>query len=104
MPHKLEVPHTPARRSFEAKQRVRKKIIAMTIRPVEIVSCRARRYEDQSTFLIQGHTTPVVCPTNVFPRIFRPGLVSELARMGNRVENPTQLAGACVIGSNMPRS
>src|SRR5206468_2696578 len=57
--------------------------------------------KDNPGFGIHGHARPNIRPVRRLPRVLRPSVVAILARLGNRVEDPTQLARSHVVGAYM---
>src|SRR5215468_6076372 len=73
----------------------------MPVRPVKIESRRAGRRENQPALLIYYQSRPIVRAAGVSPGVFRPCLVTEFARMRDRVKGPSLFAAANVEGANV---
>src|SRR5215472_11189462 len=101
MTHALKMPDAFARLRLQSKQAVCKQVVANAVGAVEIKCGRARGNVYDSTLGIDRHARPVVSGAARFPGIFRPGVVTELARMRNGVERPAQLAAAHIVGADV---
>ena len=97
----LKMPDTLARLRLQRNQRIREQIVSKAVGAVEIESRRPGRNEQQPALFIQTHAAPIVRGSTIFPGVLRPGLVPELARMGNRVEAPAKLSGTDVVGPDV---
>src|SRR5262245_44029251 len=97
------MPFALARGGIQTEHRICEEIVAMPVRPVKIEGRGTRRCEDQSALFIHNQPGPIVRSADVLPGIFRPGLVSELARMRNRMEGPSLPARVRIEGANVTR-
>ena len=70
---------------------------------VVVVGRRSCRDVDVSELEVGREHAPWVGPAGVAPRSALPGLVAELALLGNRVELPELLAGAHVVAAHVAR-
>src|SRR4029453_16856488 len=73
------------------------------IGPIKIVGRRSERNVGDAMPRIDRHLSPVVVAADVFPCIFRPGVIAELAGARYRVEGPHKLSVAHVVRTNVSR-
>ena len=99
--HELEVPDPLAGLGVQADQRVREQVVAGAVPAVVVGHRRADRQVDRAELRVGAHVRPDVRPAGPFPRLVAPGLVAELARLRNRVEDPLHLAGAHVVAADV---
>src|SRR5262249_30974128 len=92
--YQLEVPHAPAGRRLEADEAVREQFVARPTAAIVVVRGRAEGQIDVAELLVGAHDRPHVHPADGAPRLAGPGLVAELARPRNRVEDPALRARA----------
>src|SRR5262249_60802035 len=88
---------------IQTQERVGEKVVAMPVRPVKIESRRTGRREDQPMSLIDNQPRPIVSAADVSPGVFRPGLVTELARVRDRVKRPSLFTSANVERADVAR-
>src|SRR5439155_23084977 len=98
-----KVPDTLAGRRTEREQRIGKQTVSKAVTAVKIKRGRTGRRIDNPAHGIERHSSPIIRRAARFPRIGRPRLVAELARMRNRVEGPSQFAGPDVEAANVSR-
>src|SRR5437879_5753264 len=102
MMHELEMPHAPAGGGVQGQQAVGVNVLADAIAAPKIKRRRTGGDEDHSPLFVHCHARPAVRATDVLPGVGRPGLVTRLARIRNRVERPDDLAGARVVSADVP--
>ena len=103
MVHELEVPDALAGLGVEADQRVGEQVVAGAVPAVVVGHRRADRQVDVPELRVVAHVRPDVGPARPLPRLVAPGLVAELARLRDGVEDPLHLAGADVVAADMSR-
>ena len=99
--HGLEVPQPLAGLGVEREQAVGEEVLPDPIGAIEVVVRRAGRHIDDAALLVDRHRSPVVGAADVLVRLFRPGVVAELAGLRNRVELPHLLPGDDVVGADV---
>ena len=88
------MPDPFARFRVQTQDAVAEQVLADALAAPEVERRRTGADKDQAAFMIDAHAAPVVGAAGCLPRIFRPGLVAELAGVRDGVEDPTALAGA----------
>src|ERR1039458_4825604 len=68
---------------------------------IEVVFGARRGRVDDAAFLVDGKLAPNIGAADGLPCVFRPGVVTELAGMWNRVEGPDQSSAAHVEGADI---
>ncbi len=101
--HELEMPPALAAARVERDDGRAEEIGAVPIRAVEVIRRRSERDEDDAAANVDRRLTPVVDPADVFPGVFRPRVVAELAGARHRVERPDEFAGENVVGADVAR-
>src|ERR1700691_3759908 len=99
--HHLEMPDEFSRPGIEREQAIAKEVRSGSIGSVEVIFRAGGRDEDDAALFIERQTAPGVCAPHRFPCVFRPGVVSKLARMRNGMEYPDQAPGLNVVGTNV---
>src|SRR6185369_12058135 len=94
----LKMPDSFSRVCVESDERVGEEVIAQLVASVKIERGGAGRDVDDSMTRIYCHASPVVGRADILPGIFGPGVVSELAGMGDGVERPGELSGPDAVG------
>src|SRR5450432_2111598 len=72
---------------------VTKQIHACPVTTVEIGGRRSRAEIHGAPFLVHRKTPPVIIRSDLLVSVPWPGIVSRIARKGDRMEDPFQLAG-----------
>ena len=98
---RLEVPQALAGARVERDQAIGEQVGADAVGAVVVVGGRAGREVGDAALLVDRQLAPGVRAADVFPRVFRPRLVAELAWMRHGVELPDQLAGEHVVGAKI---
>src|SRR5580704_6585352 len=98
----LKMPDAFAGFGVQREQAIGEKIRANTVHAIKIHCGRAGRNIDNSTLQIDSHSGPIICGTAGFPGVPRPGVVAELARMGDSVKGPAKFSGADIECANVP--
>ena len=101
--HRLKMPDAAAGSGIQRDQGIGKQVVAHPVGAIEIRRRRPGRHVDDPTVLIERHAGPIVGRAAVRPGAFRPGLITELSGMRNRVEGPAELSGLGVVGANIAR-
>src|SRR5271163_5199611 len=104
MVNHLVIPDQFAGAGIQREQTIAIQVRSWSIGAVEIVFRTRRRNIDDAALHIQSHAAPIVGASDRLPRIFWPGLITRLARMGNGMERPRQAAGADVVSANVTRT
>ena len=99
--HGLKVPDALAGVGVESDEGIGEDVVAGAVCAVEVRGGRADGDEDDAAFGIEGDAGPGVRGAGVLPCIFGPGVVAELAGMGDGVELPADLSGANVKGADV---
>ena len=99
----LVVPEILAGARIEGEEAVREEVRAVAIRSVEVIGGRAQREVGYAALFIDGDFAPGVGAADVFPGVWRPGVIAHLAGMRNGVELPDELAGDDVEGAEISR-
>ena len=97
------MPDAAAGSGIQRDQGIGKQVVAHPVGAIEIRRRRPGRHVDDPTVLIERHAGPIVGRAAVRPGAFRPGLITELSWMRNRVEGPAELSGLGVVGANIAR-
>src|SRR3569833_162254 len=103
MVRRLKVPNVYSGPRDLCHQTIRKQIDADSIRPVEIISRRAKREICDTAFGVDSDLSPGIYSTDVLVCFLRPGVISHFARMGQGVELPYQFAPPDIVGSQITR-
>jgi len=103
MMHDLEMPDALARGGLKREHAIGEEVCADAIAAPMIVGSRAGAGKHQAALRVQRHPAPAIGATDSFPRVGGPGLVPELARVRNGVENPATFPGARVKGADVAR-
>src|ERR1051326_1179103 len=74
---------------------------ALAVAAIHIVSRRTQREIADSALFVDGDFAPGVDTADVRPGILGPRIVAELARTGNGVERPDELAADHVVGAQI---
>ena len=100
----LEMPKQFAGIGVDGQRRVTVEVGALSVAAPEVGSRRAGAGKDDPALLIQREAAPGVGATHPLVGVLvLVGLIARLARLGNRVEDPTALAGVDVVGADMAR-
>ena len=99
----LEMPHALAGARVEREHAVGKEVVAVAVHTVEIEGSGSGRGEHHGVRLIDRHARPRVGAAAQLIRLGGPRVVAELARLRNGVEDPAQLAGHHVEGTDVSR-
>src|SRR5262245_4906784 len=97
MTDELKVPKPLSAACVQRKQAVREQVVAETVGTVEVAGGRAGGNIDNAGGFIERHARPAIGGSAVLPRLFWPGLVADLAGMGNGVKRPAQGAVSNVV-------
>src|SRR5262245_24629286 len=100
----LEMPQAFAGLRVESDQTVAEEIVSLAVAAVKIEARRSERNIGDAALFIDGHLAPVVDAAGGFIELLRPGVITELAGMRDRVKNPCKLAGPDVVGMNVARN
>ena len=103
MVHHLEVPHALAGAGIEGDEGGPEEIRANAVGAIKVVGGGTGRHEHDPARGIDRQLAPRIRAPDVLPRIGRPGLVPELARVRNGVETPHLFPGNDVVGANVAR-
>ena len=98
----LVVPDALAGPGVQAHQALREQVVAGPMAAVEIVGGRLDRQIHVAQLQVGRHRCPHPGVAAVAPGVVLPGLVAELARLGDGVEDPQLLAGARVEPADEP--
>src|SRR6185312_6388406 len=90
--------------SVKRQQTIGEQIVTQTIRAIKIEGSGAGGHKHQPGFGIECHTGPGIRTADPRVGVFRPRLISELARLRNSVEDPAYFAGMYVKSADMPGS
>src|SRR5579863_7715708 len=99
----LKVPKALSRPGIKRKQSVCEEIVAYPVCSVKIEDCRPGRHINDAALFVQRHPRPVVRGARSFPRVGRPGGVSEFARMRDGVKRPAKATGTNIESANVAR-
>ena len=97
----LKVPDALSGLRIQRKFAVGEQVVANAVSTVKIEGRRTCRYVNYAGFLIERHPGPIVYAAAFLPGIFRPGVVTELARMWNGMKDPALLSGVNVVGTDV---
>src|SRR5580765_2136156 len=95
------MPDSLAGFGVQRDQTVCEQIVADPVATIEIRRGRACGNVDNSSLKIERHAGPVVGGATGLPCISWPGVITEFARVRNRVKRPAQLAGANVVSADV---
>src|SRR5262249_17803879 len=101
--HDLIMPAALAGRRVECDHAVGEQVLPQPLPSVEIERRRSGAREHEPAPLIDAETTPYIGAASGLRRITFPGVVTELSRLRERVEDPLPFPGADVEGANMTR-
>ena len=87
----------------QADQAVGEEIVAETVSAIEIAGGHFHRDVNIAQFFVAAERSPRAGVAGIFPGVFLPRFVAELAGMGNRAEGPQSLAGADVEAADVAR-
>src|SRR5689334_15271987 len=104
MMYGLKMPQTFACAGIQSQNTVTIQAHAWSVGTIIIISRRAQREISYAAFLIYRYFAPGVYCTNVFPGIFRPGIVTVLARMWDGMECPFTFTGDHIVSTQMARA
>ena len=97
----LEMPAAAAGPAVERDEAVAEQVRSGAVASVVVIRGRSERHVRQSQLLVHAGHGPQVRAAALLPRIAAPGLVAELARAGNRMKPPAQLAGVDVEAAHV---
>src|SRR5262249_10294535 len=92
-----------ARGGAQTDDAVGEQVVAHATGAVKVVGRRASGRIHESALLVERHTRPRIRTACVLPRVSRPRVVAELARVRNRVEGPSFLARAHIERPDVTR-
>ena len=99
--HELVVPLALAGLQIDGDEGLAEEAVAGTRAAVVVAGRRLHRQIREPELLVHADLRPHAGIAGVDPRVLVPGLVAELARLGNRVEDPQPLAGAHVEAADV---
>ena len=99
--HHLEMPQPLAGARVEREQRSAEQVRAEPIGAVVVVGRRPGREVGDAARRVDRDLAPGVGAADVLPRVLRPRVVAELARVRDGVELPDELAGDDVEGAQV---
>src|SRR3982074_759948 len=92
----LKMPQAFAGAGIERQQTVTEQIGSVTIGAIKVVLRAGGRRIHDAALLVDRELAPHIRPAHALPGIFRPRVVSKLARTRDRVKGPPLLPGAHV--------
>ena len=98
----LIVPFALAGFQVDAHQAVAEQVVARTMTAVQVRRGIFNRQIHEPELLVDGNLRPDARVAVDRPRFLLPGIVAEVARLGNRVERPQQLAALRVPRAHQP--
>ncbi len=87
----LEMPQPLSSTRIEGYEAVAEQAHADAIRAIHVVGGRTEHYVHDAAFFIERKFAPIVHAADIFPRVLRPGFVTEFAGMRHGMEVPDQL-------------
>src|SRR5207244_7587507 len=103
MMNELVVPHSFAGFGVKTHQALPEKAITGPMAAIQIIGRRLDRQVHVPEILVRGHRTPDTRLSRVAPGFVLPGVVTELARPWDGVEDPDALAAPRVKAAHMAR-
>src|SRR6202161_1475201 len=97
----LEMPQIFSRAGIERQQAIAEEAGTGTVGAIEIIGRRSQWKVRDPALFIDRHPAPVVGAANIRPGIFRPGIVTKFAGMGNGMKDPHHLSAEHVVGTNI---
>src|SRR5262249_10361943 len=86
---------------IKSDQTVAEKIVPRTVAAVKIKARCTERHICNASVFIDRHLAPIVNAAAGFIELCRPGVITELARMRNGMENPGQLARPDIVSMHV---
>ena len=96
------MPDALAGLGVEGHEALGEEVVAGAVAAVEVVGRRFNRQVDVAELQVRRHRRPDGGVAGVAPRVALPGLVPELTRERDRVEDPPPLAGPDVVAAHEP--
>ncbi len=101
--HQLVMPQTLARARIERQQTIAIEIRAQTIAAPEIICRRTDRKICDAALFVDGKLAPDIRPACGLVSVFRPCVVTEFARIRDRVKGPHEFAAHYVVSADIAR-
>jgi len=98
----LKIPFHFPRLRVQGDDTVGEEVDAGPVSAVEVGGGGAGAEIDEASLFIYRHSTPVIGRSDLFIRVFWPGIIAEFSRLRHGVEGPQQLAGDHVESPDMP--